>query len=147
MNEFFLELLEYSHHYNQRTAEEFQKAGADVPERSLKLFSHLISAHHIWNARIGQKQPEYQVWHQHAPSLFAQIDQDNYEATKKILQTKDLGETITYATSQAMPFSNTIRDILFHVINHSTYHRAQIASDLKQHGLQPLTTDYIFYKR
>lgn len=29
----------------------------------------------------------------------------------------------------------------------ATYHRGQIATDFKNTGLQPLVTDYIFYKR
>ena len=37
--------------------------------------------------------------------------------------------------------------MLFHFVNHSTYHRGQIASNLKEHGIEPLVTDYIFYKR
>lgn len=147
INALFLELLEYCHHYNQKTAEVFQKTGVVVPEKSLKLCSHILSAHHIWNARIDQKKPDYQVWQSHEPARFVQIDQDNYNNTKRILETRDLDETIAYTTSQGMPFRNTIRDILFHVFNHSTYHRAQIASDFKQHGLEPLITDYIFYKR
>ena len=49
--------------------------------------------------------------------------------------------------SKGETFSNKIKDILFHIINHSTYHRAQIATDLKQNGIEPINTDYIFYKR
>jgi uncharacterized damage-inducible protein DinB len=44
-------------------------------------------------------------------------------------------------------FSNTIKDILFHMINHSTHHRAQIAMDMRNNKLEPLPLDYIFYKR
>lgn len=43
--------------------------------------------------------------------------------------------------------SPKIKDIMFHIVNHSTYHRAQIATELKDHGIEPLKTDYILYKR
>ncbi|WP_111881753.1 DinB family protein [Aequorivita sp. CIP111184] len=33
------------------------------------------------------------------------------------------------------------------MINHSTYHRVQIINQLKEDGLKPIETDYIFYKR
>ncbi|QLH28398.1 MAG: hypothetical protein HWD63_02710 [Candidatus Parvibacillus calidus] len=39
-----------------------------------------------------------------------------------------------------------MKDIIFHIINHSTYHRGQIAMEFRQSGLEPLNTDYIFYK-
>jgi uncharacterized damage-inducible protein DinB len=44
-------------------------------------------------------------------------------------------------------FANTIKDIVVHVINHSTYHRAQIAQLVKQSGGEPAKTDYIVYQR
>jgi uncharacterized damage-inducible protein DinB len=33
------------------------------------------------------------------------------------------------------------------VFNHGTYHRAQVARDLRQHNLEPINTDFIFYVR
>ena len=71
----------------------------------------------------------------------------NYEHSLHILDKFDLTATMSYTNSKGQTFSNSIRDILFHVINHSTYHRAQIATEFKQNGLEPLVTDYIFYKR
>jgi uncharacterized damage-inducible protein DinB len=147
MNSFFQELFDYSHHYNQMLAEEFQKNGDRIPEKSIKLFSHLLNAHHIWNSRINGHISAYTIWQVHTSDHFLWMDLDNYENTKKILEIKSLEEKITYVNSQGNQFTNTIRDILFHVVNHSTYHRAQIASDLKQSGIEPLITDYIFYKR
>lgn len=58
-----------------------------------------------------------------------------------------LKKKISYKNSRGERFENSVRDILFHVINHSTYHRGQIATDCKLHGMTPLATDYIFYKR
>ncbi len=46
-----------------------------------------------------------------------------------------------------MAFTNVIQDVLFHFINHSTYHRGQIAIQMKEAGLEPIATDYIFFKR
>ena len=35
--------------------------------------------------------------------------------------------------------------VLRHVVNHSTYHRGQVASKLKRLGIEPPATDYIFW--
>lgn len=40
-----------------------------------------------------------------------------------------------------------IQQILFHIANHFTHHRGQIISDLRQNGIEPRISDYIFYKR
>src|SRR5690606_13785015 len=71
----------------------------------------------------------------------------NYESTLLILETLDLNAKFHYKTTTGIAFNDTIRDTLFHVINHSTYHRGQIAMEFSQHGLEPLATDFIFYKR
>ena len=40
-----------------------------------------------------------------------------------------------------------MEDILIQVFNHGTYHRAQVAKDLRGNGLAPVNTDYITYVR
>jgi uncharacterized damage-inducible protein DinB len=35
--------------------------------------------------------------------------------------------------------------VIRHVVNHATYHRGQIASKLKRHGIEPPATDLIFW--
>src|SRR6516164_9087054 len=35
--------------------------------------------------------------------------------------------------------------LLRHVVNHSTYHRGQVASKLKRLGIEPLNTDFFFW--
>ena len=35
--------------------------------------------------------------------------------------------------------------MLRHIVNHSTYHRGQVASKLKRHGVEPPLTDFFFW--
>ncbi|MBL7865765.1 MAG: damage-inducible protein DinB, partial [Cyclobacteriaceae bacterium] len=56
-------------------------------------------------------------------------------------------KVVQYTNTKGQSFSNTVRDILFHVANHTTHHRGQIISDFRQSGIQPLVTDFIFYIR
>lgn len=86
-------------------------------------------------------------WEIHSIQDLKNIDKANYEQTLQILDAIDLNETINYSNIKGQAFSNCIRDIFFHVINHSTYHRGQIATEFKQHGLELMVTDYIFYKQ
>jgi uncharacterized damage-inducible protein DinB len=44
-----------------------------------------------------------------------------------------------------MAASNTLRDLLIHVINHSTYHRGQVAAMLRRLGTPALSTDFLIY--
>src|SRR5690606_14557535 len=137
----------YSNQCNQRLAEVFIKHPDTTSEKAVSLFSHILNAHHIWNNRVDPKQAPFGVWEVHDIKDFKQIDQSNYERSLRILDSFDLDATITYTNSKGQSFQNSIKDVLFHIVNHSTYHRGQIATDFKTTGLQPLVTDYIFYKR
>ena len=144
---FFKDLFKYNHHFNQKLTFIFSESADKGPEKSIKWFSHILNAHHVWNNRILRIQEKFGIWQMHDRNKLAEIDRNNYIDTIKILENERLETEIKYLTSKGDPFTNSIRDILFHVINHSTYHRGQIAADFREHGLDPIVSDYIFYKR
>ena len=146
MKQHFLDLFEYNHSMNHKLMDHLVQQPEHIPEKTASLVNHLINAHQIWNARIERNSP-FEAWQIHDADKIQRIDNENYSATLEIIKKRELEETITYTNSQGLRFSNKIRAILFHIINHSTYHRAQIATDLKHHGIEAVNTDYIFYKR
>lgn len=147
MNSFFKQIFEYHHHFNQKLIGEIKNHFNKLPERSFPLFCHVLNAHQIWNARILGHVPSVTVHQVNPIDSCSSMDKDNYVNTLKILDTIALDKVITYKTSKGDEYSNTVQDILFHVGNHSTHHKAQIISDFRQSGIAPLVTDYIFYKR
>lgn len=147
MKSFFEELFDYNQQCNQQLINSLDREPSAAGTRSLALFSHMLNAHHIWNTRIRGQKNTYRVWDVHAVGEFAAIDKKNHEETRQILATHDLSGSIAYTTSTGEPFTNTVHDTLFHVINHSTYHRGQLALLFRENGIAPLITDYIFYKR
>lgn len=147
MEQFFKALFEYNHHFNQRLSVVFTDNSDKTSEKAVQLFNHLLNAHQIWNSRIEAKPSALGVWELRSVRDLSNIDKTNYEQTLQILHTCNLNGAISYTTRNGQMFSNRVQDILFHIINHSTYHRGQIATEFKQHGLEPLVTDYIFYKR
>ena len=55
---------------------------------------------------------------------------------------------IEYTNLKGDSFSNTVEEILFHVVNHGTYHRGQIVTILRHLGVGQLpSTDLIRYVR
>lgn len=147
MERFFKELFEYSHHFNREIADILINSSTRVSVKSTNLFSHIISAHQIWNSRILQDEKSFEVWQAHPLTDYKTINDRNFERSLKIISTCNLAEVITYKTSKGDPFLNTVQDILFHIVNHSTYHRAQIATEFKSVGIEPILTDWIMYKR
>ena len=146
MKDLFTDIFEYHHHFNQKVIELLVSNEDRITERSIPLMSHIVNAHQIWNSRILGLD-SLGVHDIHTLKKCKSIDVDNFDKTFKILAEHDLSKQITYKTSKGVPFENTIRDILFHAANHTTHHRGQIISDLRQHDIEPIITDYIFYKR
>lgn len=141
----FSELLKYTGLADQRMINAL--TGSNPSERSVYLFSHILNAQHIWAGRVLGLAPDYGVEQIHSIAAFQDISEKNLERLWKILESVPLDRTIVYTTSKGERFENNAGDILYHVINHSTYHRAQIASGLRQSGIVPPVTDYIILKR
>ncbi len=145
MKDFFKELFNYGHHFNQQLIGILIENKDKAPERSILLINHMINAHQVWNSRI-LGEPSFGVWEMHPNAELLQLEKDNHSKTMAIIDSVDLSKIVDYKNSAGNPFSNSVRDLLFHVVNHSTYHRGQIASDCRQHEATVISTDYIFYK-
>ena len=144
---FLKELLEYSHFYNQKLTETFLLRRDNISERAIKLFSHLLNAHHIWNSRIVGKESMCGVWDIQLVQEMKAMDDSNFGETVFILDNYKLDTMIYYQNTKGQRFNNRVGDILFHIVNHSTYHRGQLATEFRQIGIEPINTDYIFFKR
>jgi uncharacterized damage-inducible protein DinB len=82
---------------------------------------------------------------------------DNCIALKDHVESKGedyLSSSIDYKTMSGKPYSNTVEEILYHVVNHGTFHRGQIVTMLRANGVTQLadteelsSTDLITYLR
>ena len=146
MKEFFRDIFEYHNHFNQKLIEQLIVNENSLTARTIPLFSHTLNAHQIWNARILNKE-QFGVNQNHTLQECKRIDDENYKETLKILSRHALDEKIIYTNSKGAEFNNSIQQIFFHIANHFSHHKGQIISDLRQSGIDPIVTDYIFYKR
>ena len=146
MKHFFKELFQYSTFFNRQLIDKMIQKQDQLSEKSLKVMSHMLNAHHVWNARIENKKSLFGIWQIHTIEELMEIELSNSEMSLAILEKYDLDEIIHYTNTTGIKFENSVRDILFHVINHTTYHRGQIATDFRQNNIEPILTEYIYYK-
>ncbi|QWX83801.1 damage-inducible protein DinB [Cellulophaga sp. HaHaR_3_176] len=148
MDTFFNPLFDYNFYCNKKLIEQFVDADIQLTDKHVVWFSHILNTHHIWNARILGLKSKYEVFQKQQKEDFFDIHYDNQRSSFEIItNTKNFDTGISYENSQGKHFVNTIHDILFHIINHSTYHRGQIATESRANGIEPLPLDYIQYKR
>lgn len=147
MKIFFNQLFDYNFYCNKKLIE-LCSAREDIPEKSIELFSHLLNSHHIWNSRILGEIKKLDAWQMHDKEDWGDIHYENQRSSFDITSNaNDFELRIDFENSEGRLFTNTLQDILFHIINHSTHHRGQIMTDLRQHNIEPLPLDYVFYKR
>ena len=76
---------------------------------------------------------------------------DNSKAFKNFIESKDenyLSTTIEYKNMAGKSFSNTVQEMIYHVVNHGTFHRGQIVTMLRTLGFVDISsTDLITYLR
>ena len=134
----------YDEWANQEVLTIMRSAGTD--ERSLTLLAHILAAELLWLERIRRKPQSSPVWPKASlESCRAQIETMGRlwrEYLGQITET-DLSQTVSYQNSKGEWWTNTVADILTHVILHSTYHRGQIASHMRANGKTPAYSDYI----
>jgi uncharacterized damage-inducible protein DinB len=57
----------------------------------------------------------------------------------------DLNKNLSYVNQKGETWSYPLVQQMVHVVNHSTYHRGQVTTLLRQLGAQPATTDFLNY--
>ena len=147
MKGFLQQLFDYNFYCNKKIIE--QCSGLDqVPDNCIRLFSHILNAHHIWNQRILESPTEFGVWDLHEVDTWEDIHYENQRTSFEIVSSTDtFDKRVEYTNSTGKNFSNKLEDILFHIINHSTHHRGQIMMELRNAGIVPEPLDYVHYKR
>lgn len=147
MKTFFQSLFEYNHNVNRQLWEVMNVHPDKTSEKAIRLYNHILNGHQIWNNRIARRNDSPDVWDMHSLQACRDLDQANYEHSLGIILQFDLNNTIQHPNVKGKPFNKKISEILFHIINHSTYHRGQIATEFRQSGLEPVMTDFIFHER
>lgn len=145
----FLRLLAYDDWANRQVVTAMRSA-ATIPERSLQRFGHLTAAKETWLARVvGRAEPET-VW----PALSldeidarARAAADEWSSLLSAMKPERLRGVVHYRNRSGETCSNTLADILMHLVVHGSYHRGQIAADLGASGATPAATDFILAAR
>ncbi len=148
MKEYFLRLYTYNRWASNKVLAclKQQQVG---DEKILTLMSHLLSALQIWLARIeGRPTDPYPLWKQYTlKELEVMAENTGTQWLEFVNATESFNRILTYRNYVGDPYQNNVENIMIHLVNHSTYHRAQIALLLRQLGYEPVNTDFITYDR
>lgn len=115
------------------------------------LFSHMLTAEEVWLCRAKNMQaPTQRLWQVYANETLQQMVEENSRSWLEYLESRgesDLTQAVVYQNTKGEAFSTSLNDIITHLVNHGTHHRAQIVSMLQQEKIQAPASDYIVYIR
>jgi uncharacterized damage-inducible protein DinB len=150
MKAHFIKMINYDQYANRLLLKSILEMNA--LEKPVQLMAHLLAAQQIWLARCkGLPAIGGALWPDWKAETFEQTILKNHQNWIEFLNqlnADDFNRVIHYQNSKGEDFQNQLSDVLAHLINHGTHHRAQIGQHLKLAGLKQLPlTDYIFYVR
>ncbi|MEO7647845.1 MAG: DinB family protein [Gemmatimonadaceae bacterium] len=114
--------------------------------------AHIVTSEWIWLRRWRGESPsavpEWGSLHE-AAALTRKLGEAEADRTAflKELTDDDLTKPLTYKNLKGEEWRQPLVDQLVHVVNHSTYHRGQIATLSRQAGFAAPATDLIVFKR
>jgi uncharacterized damage-inducible protein DinB len=115
--------------------------------------AHIVMAEWIWLRRWKGESPSAPPqWTENAPSLDTIVDNLRaVEAERRELLDSitddDLAYELPYRSMKGDPFATRLDHQMAHVANHSTYHRGQLTTMIRQVGAKPPVTDLIHFLR
>ena len=138
-------LFRFDQWANAETMKSLQAAGTPPP-KAVRFMAHVIAAEQLWLGRIRQDGVKVPVW----PTLTLEECGAQLTAIAAAWASYVAGVTpaelerkVGYVNSAGEAWANSVAAILTHVTFHSTHHRGQIASLLRDAGHQPAYTDYM----
>jgi uncharacterized damage-inducible protein DinB len=148
MKSYFLKLYQYNAWANKKVIDCLAHQRV-TDEKILSLMGHIVAAQFIWLHRIkGLAPPDLKLWANYSlEELIAMADQAGKEWLYFVESTNDFNREMTYHNFVGDKYTNNVEMIMIHLVNHSSYHRAQIAMLLRQKTLVPVNTDFITYDR
>jgi uncharacterized damage-inducible protein DinB len=142
-------LFAYDDWANREALAAIAAAGAPPP-RSLILLAHIAGAERLWLGRLRRESRPAAVWPDMGLAGCRDALDDLARLWKEYLEAltpAGLDETVPYVNSKGEPWTSSVEDILTHTVLHSSYHRGQIAADMRASGHSPAYTDYIHARR
>jgi uncharacterized damage-inducible protein DinB len=139
----------------------FDAAGALLPEQlatpiassfpSVRgTLGHIVAAEWIWLRRWRGESPtampgwvsESSLSELRGQLAAVEAERDQYLAS---LSDADLAQRVEYRTLAGQAYFDPLAGLMRHLVNHSTYHRGQVATQMRHCGKVPPTTDLFAY--
>lgn len=126
-----------------------QELGGSFPS-VLGTLGHLYSAEWVWLERLRGVSPPGLPATLEVPTLAVlkekwSVVEAGQKAFVEGLTDDRMDEKVRYKNVKGEPRNYALSELLVHIVNHSTYHRGQVATMFRRLGKKPAATDYLVF--
>ncbi len=148
MKKYFLKLYQFNAWANGRVVGCLNRQSI-TDEKILSVFGHVLAAQFLWLHRIkGLTPPNVKLWGEYSLETLEKMATDANAQWLEFVESNDtFDRELTYTNYTGDPYVNNVETIMMHLVNHCSYHRAQVAMLLRQKGFEPINTDLITFDR
>lgn len=153
-----LELYRYNTWANLRVLDAAGRLASDAFLKDLgnsfpsvrDTLAHIIGGEWVWLERWKGSSPKAlpQGWElptiDAVKSRWSEVERDQAEYLRTLTEDA-LDAQVQYVNFKGQPFKYALWQQLSHVVNHSTYHRGQVTTMMRQLGAEPVSTDLLLY--
>ncbi len=136
----------------QLPAAEYEKDRGSSYSGIKGTLEHMYRADMVWFSRVAGE-PFANIADVPVPDSFRELRHEwltlheRWQKWIAQLAGNQFGIEIRYTNSLGVAYSTPIWQVLLHLASHSTYHRGQIVTMLRQAGVKPPGTDLIMFYR
>ena len=142
------QLFDYNDWANRRVIVALKE---NASEKSQNILAHLLITEAEYFARLyGKDSTGFDFWLNLSLAECGNLARETAEKYEKLLrrfEDEGLDLKTTYTTGAGISHENTFREMLTHVLFHSSIHRGNIILKLRDEGYTPPPIDYIIFLR
>ncbi|MDL5047701.1 DinB family protein [Oscillatoria amoena NRMC-F 0135] len=148
MKAYFQRLYRYNEWANNRVLNGLKSQHVS-DQKVLEIMGHVVAAQLLWLHRVKHlPPPPVKLWGEYGlEELIVLSDRACKEWLQLVEERDNFSEELSYSNYRGESYTNNVETIMIHLVNHSSYHRAQVALLLRQKGYEPVNTDFITYDR
>jgi uncharacterized damage-inducible protein DinB len=151
-------LIEFDHWANHRMLAAARSLSAEAFSRNVggsfrslqETLIHTLWAEWIWLQRWQGQSPQYVFSAADFPDVEAverrwlEVERGQHDFVKQLTDER-LSRRVGYENLKGERWEYLLGHMIQHVVNHSTYHRGQVVTLLRQLGAQAPSTDFLLY--
>ncbi|MEX1189770.1 MAG: DinB family protein [Bacteroidia bacterium] len=141
-------LLQYDLWANNRVFEALQPFEQAIPDSILEIMSHILGAKQVWYNRAQEIPSTKDLFKKENKENLVKCNESLHQLWSGLIHRNEPnGMIIKYTNFAGEEFSNSLAELITHMVNHGSYHRGQVARITRESGHPPLATDFIIFSR